>query len=88
MGGQTVIFAALALLAALVAIVYGTMHTSPVPNQAGLQAPASTTAADRQGLPLNARNEAPGEPRRSTPLPNAPATTGSGERPAQPGEGR
>lgn len=88
MRGQTVIVAALALLAALVAIVYGTMHTSPVPNQAGTQAPASTTAADRQGLPPNARTEAPGEPRRSPPLPNGPATTGSGETPAQPGEGR
>jgi hypothetical protein len=99
MRGRTVIFAALALLAALAAIIYGTMDSPPGANRAAdrgrldIEATTpSTNAAGRDRLPPNARNEAPGEPRGSAAGNNASVTTGAGgtgqmKDAAQPGVG-
>lgn len=88
MRGRTAIFAALAILFALAALVYGVIHSPPGPNQASDRGAASgegrTGATERSNLPPNVRNEAPGEPRRSAPPLGDPTGT-VGAPPGTPG---
>jgi hypothetical protein len=90
MRGRTVIFAALAILFAVAALVYGVLHSPPGPNQAAERGQNSEAtragAAERSGLPPNARNEAPGEPRSGAPLRDSTGTVGAA--PGTPGTAR
>jgi hypothetical protein len=68
MRGRTLVFATVAVILALAALIYGVMDSPPGSNQAydrgRLDSEAttpSTNAAGRDRLPPNVRNEAPGE---------------------------
>jgi hypothetical protein len=95
MRGRTMIFAALVLLAALGALIYGAVDGPPGKNQTAdpgrLDSEAtrqSTNAGGRDRLPPNVRNESPAERRGNGTGGNA--TTGSAGQmvdPARPGVG-
>jgi hypothetical protein len=84
MRGRTVVVAALAILLAIAALVYGVLDSPPVPNQTNNPNRVTRTdATDRGNLPPNARNELPGEARPGAPLRDPTGTVGAA--PGSPG---